>query len=356
MKRATERSKRRPKSTADTGKVSVPAARRRAARAVADLLAPGLRVALTTHVNADGDGAGAEVALWHLLTERGVRAVITNPTPFPERYRFLLRGTEHADKTSEAVRHVRRADAVVVLDISDVGRLGQLGAAVKNAGVPVACVDHHTTNGSLPPGPRLVDAAACATGELVFDLARSVRWPITVDVARALYVAILTDTGGFRFSNTSPRALRVAAELLGPGLNAEEIYREVYATASEGRIRLTADVLETLVVEPEIGLAWVTVPPGSLERYGVDSEELEGVVEFPRSVRGVRLALLFRQIAGGRIKVSFRSVGDVDVAQLAGSFGGGGHVKAAGASLHGTLADVQETVLGVARRELGRRG
>ncbi|HXV87179.1 MAG TPA: bifunctional oligoribonuclease/PAP phosphatase NrnA [Gemmatimonadales bacterium] len=353
MKRTRKRSKTAP-TAADSGRVAIPTARRRAALQVADLLKPGLRVALTTHVNADGDGAGAEVALWHLLTARGVRAAITNPTPFPDRYAFLLRGTEHADKTGEAVRHLRRADAVVVLDISDVGRLGQLGTAVQEIGVPVACVDHHATNGSLPAGPRLVDAAACATGELVFDLARVAGWPLVPDAARALYVAILTDTGGFRFSNTSPRALRVAADLLGQGLNAEEIYREVYATASEGRIRLTADVLETLVVEPEVGLAWVTVPPGALERYGVESEDLEGVVEFPRSIRGVRLALLFRQIAGGRIKVSFRSVGDVDVAQLAGSFGGGGHTKAAGASLHGTLAEAQERVLTVARQVLRR--
>ena len=337
------------------GAVSVPAVRRRAAREVAALLESGMKVALTTHVNADGDGAGAEVALWHLLMARGVRAAIANPTPFPARYDFLLRGMEHANKTGEAVKHVRRADAIVVLDIADLDRLGQLGDVVRAAGVPVVCVDHHTTNGSLPPGPRLVDAAACATGELVFDLARANRWPLSPEIARALYVAILTDTGGFRFSNTSPRTLRVAAELLSEGLHAEEIYREVYATASEGRIRLMAEVLETLVVEREIGLAWVTVPPGALERYGVDSEELEGVVEFPRSIRGVRLALLFRQLASGRIKVSFRSIGDVDVARLGGVFGGGGHVKAAGASLVGTLAEVQTQVLETAREELRRR-
>src|SRR3972149_1403462 len=109
------------------GAVSVPAVRRRAAREVAALLESGMKVALTTHVNADGDGAGAEVALWHLLTARGVRAVIANPTPFPERYAFLLQGNAHADKSGEAVKHLRRADAVVVLDISDVGRLGRLG-------------------------------------------------------------------------------------------------------------------------------------------------------------------------------------------------------------------------------------
>ncbi|HWP36786.1 MAG TPA: bifunctional oligoribonuclease/PAP phosphatase NrnA [Gemmatimonadales bacterium] len=347
--------KRSPTNTKSPSALLVPVGRRRAARDLADLFKPGMRVALTTHVNADGDGVGAEVALWHLLTARGVRAAITNPTPFPDRYQFLLATTDRADKTKEAVKHLRRADAIVVLDISDLGRLGQLGEAVRAAGVPVACVDHHTTNGSLPPGPRLVDASACATGELVFDLARSARWSISKDAARALYVALLTDTGGFRFSNTSPRALHVAADLLGQGLDAEEIYREVYATATEGRIRLTADVLQTLVVEPEIGLAWVTVPPGALERHGVDAEELEGIVEFPRSIRGVRLALLFRQVTGGRVKASFRSVGDVDVAKLAGSFGGGGHTKAAGAMLNGSLAEVQERVLAVAREVLARQ-
>src|SRR5205085_212776 len=110
---------------------------------------------------------------------------------------------------------------------------------------------------------------------------------------------------------------------------------------TEGRIRLIGQVLETLVVERDQGIAWVTVPLGALERDGVDAEDLEGVVEFPRSIQGTRLAMLFRQLANGRIKISFRSVGDVDVAELAARFGGGGHRKAAGASLPGTLAEVQ---------------
>lgn len=348
------RAKQSPRRSLARG-VAVPAARRRAAADVAHMLKPGMRVALTTHVNADGDGLGSEIALWHMLTAHGVRAAITNPTPLPERYAFLLRGHEHADKSDEAVKHLRRADAVVVLDISDLGRLGQLGRVVQEAEVTVGCVDHHASDGSLPPGPRLVDPGACATGELIYDLGQAVGWPLVPDAARALYVAILTDTGGFRFSNTSPRALQVAAHLLGTGLDPEEIYREVYATAPEGQVRLLGEVLDTLVTEHDIGLAWVTVPPGSLERHAVDPEALEGVAEFPRSIKGMRLALLFRQLANGRVKVSFRSVGDVDVAQLAQQFGGGGHKKAAGASLSGTLADVQARVLAVARETL-RRG
>jgi phosphoesterase RecJ-like protein len=175
-------------------------------------------------------------------------------------------------------------------------------------------------------------------------------------IGRALYVALLTDTGGFRFSNTRPHTLRIAADLLEIGVDPEQIYLEVYARAPEGRPRLFAEALQTLVVEPEYGLAWVTVPPGSIERHGVSSDDLDGVVEFPRSIEGVRMALLFREIAQGRVMVSLRSVGDVDVAAFAKAYGGGGHTKAAGLSLTGSLAEVQDTVLRAAREYLGTNG
>ncbi len=340
-----------PKSGAKASRrgARVPVGRRRAALEVAKVFRPGQRVALTTHVNADGDGVGAEIALWHLLTARGGRVAITNPTPFPDRYRFLLEGADRADRSADAVKHLESADVIVVLDISDLGRLGHLARVVEATAAPVVCIDHHASNGRLPPGPRLVDPDASATGELLYDLARSASWALSREAAQALYVALLTDTGGFRFSNTSARTLEVASHLLAEGVDPEVIYRHVYANESEGRIRLLARVLETLVVEPERGLAWITVPPGALERYDVDPADLEGVVEFPRSICGVRLAILFRKIASGRIKVSFRSVGDIDVAELAQRFGGGGHRKAAGASLEGALADVQARVLAACR-------
>lgn len=329
----------------------ITAARQRGAEAVGALVKPGLRVAVTTHVNADGDGVGSEVALVRLLRGLGVNAAITNPTPFPDRYRFLLKGIERYEKSATADKYLRRAQAVFVLDISDVGRIGHLGRTVAALKVPVACIDHHVTEGSLPAGPRFVDSAASATGELIYDLARVMEWEINAEVARALYVALLTDTGGFRFSNTTPHVLTVAASLLEFGLGPEEIYEDVFANSPEGSIRLLAEVLNTLVVE-EHGLAWVTVPEGALERCGIDADGLEGVVEYPRSIQGVRLALLFRRLANGRTKVSFRSLGDVDAAALAQEFGGGGHIRAAGASVHGELPEVQNMVLERAREVL----
>jgi phosphoesterase RecJ-like protein len=143
--------------------------------------------------------------------------------------------------------------------------------------------------------------------------------------------------------------LRVAADLLEIGVDPEEIYLEVYANVPEGRHRLLADALDTLVVEQDVGLAWITVPPGAMERWGVSPDDLDGVVEFPRSVEGVRMALLFREIAQGRVKVS------LDVAGFAKHFGGGGHHKAAGLSVEGSVSEVQAIVLAAARDYLGAR-
>jgi phosphoesterase RecJ-like protein len=330
----------------------LPPDRLAAARAFAKILKPGQRICVTTHVNPDGDGLGSEAGLVHLLRAQGIDAVVTNPSPTPERYHFLFRDLPGVDRTPEAVKELRRADLILVLDIADVGRLGMLTQAVLDRGVPVACVDHHVSQGHLPEGARYVDPEASATGELIYQLAEANDWPLTPLAARALYVAILTDTGGFRFSNTRPAVLRAAAALLETGLDPEQIYLDVYANAPEGRARLLAETLQTLVVEPDRGLAWVTVPPGSLERLGATPDDLDGIVEVARSISGVRMALLFREIAAGRVKVSLRSVGAVDVAAFSKPFGGGGHTKASGLSMEGSLARVQAQVLGAAREYL----
>src|SRR5207247_9285924 len=185
--------------------LSIPPERARAAEPVAAVRAPGRRVALTTHVNADGAEVRSEVALWPLRTARGLRAAIATPPPIPERFHFLVpNGADHSDR---AMREIESAEVVVVLDISDVSRLGDLARAITQSHA-VACIDHHVSGGTLPRGPRLVAPEAAATAELVFGFASALQWPLSSDAARALYVGILTDTGGFRFANTTPRVLR----------------------------------------------------------------------------------------------------------------------------------------------------
>src|ERR671931_152825 len=137
--------------------LTLPPERLAAARAFAEALRPGQRVCLTTHVNPDGDGIGSEVGLVHLLRACGLDAVVTNPTPTPPRFAFLFEDIPGTDRTAEAIRELRRTDLVLVVDISDLGRLGMLAGAVRDGGMPVACIDHHVSSGVLPDGPRYVD-------------------------------------------------------------------------------------------------------------------------------------------------------------------------------------------------------
>jgi bifunctional oligoribonuclease and PAP phosphatase NrnA len=239
-----------------------------------------------------------------------------------------------------------------VLDISDVKRLGQLADAVRALAVPRVVIDHHIPSDDSAGETILADTTACATGELVYDLACELDFEITPLIAKSLYTAIVTDTGGFRFSNTTPRCHAVAADLLAAGVDPEEIYQRVYASAPAGRVRLLAEVLQTLGHDEEKGLSWLSMRAGALDHYNVRQEDLDGIVEHARAISGTRLAVFFRDLGHGKVKASFRSTGAVDVNAFAREFGGGGHARAAGALIVGSLDEVRDRVLTAARRIL----
>lgn len=328
--------------------------RRDAIERLAAELVPGRTAILSTHINADGDGCGSEAALARLLEQRGIHARIVNPTPWPAMFDFLLDGVE--ERSADGARAFEGADLLIVLDISDVKRLGALTDTVRALEIPRMVIDHHVPSDEPPGETVLSDIAACATGELVFDFARVLELEITPVIARSLYTAILTDTGGFRFSNTSPRCHAIAGQLLAAGVDPEEMYRRIYASVSVGRIQLLRDALATLEVDEEHGVSWIALPAGALERYGVRAEELDGLAEHPRSVAGTRMAIFFRDLGHGKVKVSFRSTGEVDVNLFARKFGGGGHAKASGALIHGELDEVRGMVIEAAREYLGEGG
>ena len=331
--------------------LAVDPARRVAAERLAAEFQPGRTVALSTHVNADGDGCGSEVALARVLQERGLSVRIVNPTPWPDMFRFLLE--EIDERSAEGARALADVDLLIVLDISDVKRLGQLTEAVRRLKVPKLVIDHHVATDEPAGTVALSDVTACATGELVFDLMRVIGAPLTAPIATALYAALLTDTGGFRFSNTSPRCHAIAATLLAAGIDPEEMYRRIYASVPAAKLQLLREALDTLEVDAKHGIAWLSVPAGAMERFGLASEDLDGLVEHPRSIVGTRLALFFRDLGHGKVKVSFRSTGDVDVNRFARQFGGGGHARASGALIPGSLADVVAAVTTAARDYVG---
>lgn len=331
--------------------LQIPRARSEAVHRIATALTGVQSVAVTTHINADGDAAGSVAAMARLLPQLGPKAIIVNPTPWPSLFAFLKKGLD--DRTGSGPEALRSAGALISLDVSDVKRLGSLAGAAKALPGPRIVIDHHVPTEEPAGDIVLADTAACATGELLYDFARVLELEIDLPIAEALYTAILTDTGGFRYSNTTPRAHAIAAQLIALGVDPELTYRRIYASLSPGRLQLLRDALDTLGVDTRFGLSWVSVTNEAMDRYGVNSDDLDGIVEHPRSVAGTRVALFFRDLGYGKVKVSFRSTGDVDVNALARQFGGGGHEKASGALVTGNLDDVRERVVKAARDFMG---
>lgn len=338
---------------------SVPPERREPLERIIAALASVTRVVLTTHVNADGDGAGCEAALACWLTEQGKQVHIVNPTPFPELYRYLVADATAVVDPGDARRDevLARAELVFVVDTREPGRLGRLPKHFGEKQVVV--LDHHpAAEQTALAGVVLQDPAACAAGELVYDLLQvadaGAPWPS--DVVEGVYVAILTDTGSFRYANTGERTHLIAADLLRRGADPESVFRRIFGSVPLRRVRLLQAALERLEHEPESGLTWVGVPRQVVQDEAGGGEDMDIVMEHARSVEGTHVAVVFRELPDGGTKVSFRSNGELDVNRLARLFGGGGHTKAAGALLGASLEQAQAEVLAAVRPALESLG
>lgn len=307
------------------------------------------RIVITTHVQPDGDGIGSEIALAHWLRAQGKAVDILNPHPAPRRFRFLEKDIPAPGfQPDTAERLLSAADLLAVLDISVPARLGPLEAHVEAYEGEIVVIDHHLG----PTGFRGVDCrdtAAAATAELLHELLGGWGADIDAAMATALYAAIAYDTGGFRYSNTTARTHRVAADLIDHGADLREVNRRVFESVSRTRARLLSRVLGEFHLEADGRLAWMALPLAVMEDAGASAEDVEGIVESLRAIEHVEMAILFKEIEPAATKVSMRSAGEVNVSSLAGRFGGGGHKNAAGAFLRRPLAVVVEEVLEAAR-------
>ena len=329
-----------------------PSARVPAVMEAKNILLASRRAVLTTHLNADGDGAGSEAALASWMRANGTEAWVINPTPFPDAFRHLFDSEDWIVPagTARARKICADADLAVVLDTGEVPRIGRVRDLIRD--IPTLVVDHHPPGDYAIGGTSLRDPTACATGELVYDIVSAGRGPWTDQVALGIYVAILTDTGGFRFTNATPDCHRIAADLIERGVNPEVTYDTIYGSSPLRKYRLLQDSLDTLQHDAAAGISWMIVPTESYERVGATPEDLEGLVDFPRTIEGTKVALLFRGTSTGDIKISFRTNGAVDVNQLARRWDGGGHVKASGAMLSGPMDRAVEEVLAATREVL----
>lgn len=340
--------------------ISDPPAERAAGLArIRDELATAHRVVLTTHMNADGDGAGSEIALGSWLRRTGREPVIVNPTPFPPLFDFLREGLDlpvcsPADGGSgpaDAAAAVRDADVVVVLDTAEAPRLGQVMPLIESH--RILTLDHHPPVTPSLGEPSVRDAAAAATGELVYDLLVGAGDAPTRPEAHALYAAIATDTGSFRFSNTTSRVHEIAADLVARGVDPETMSGRLYGGYTLSRLALLERALGGLRVHEELPVAWIRLTAADMRETEADRDDIEGLVEYARRLQGVEVAMLLRELPEGKTKISLRTSGDVDVAAVARELGGGGHVKAAGAMIDASLDETEARVLGVLDTALG---
>lgn len=331
-----------------------PAHRAAAVKGAKNALLASRRAVLTTHLNADGDGAGSEAALASWMRSNGTEVWIINPTGFPDTFRFLL---EHDEWVVPAgSRRARdlcdQADLAVVLDTGEVSRIGRVQEMIRE--LPTLVIDHHPVGDNAIGGQQLIDTTACATGELVFDVVKAGNGPWNQYIAEGVYVAMLTDTGGFRFDNATAACHEIVAEVIGLGVQPAVMHERVYGSAPLRRYRVLRHALDTLEHDETTGISWMTIPSDVFDELGATAEDLEGIVDIPRSIAGTHVGLLFRKAQSGAVKISFRSNGPVDVNLLARKFDGGGHVKASGAMVPGPMESAIEKVLGVTREAVAK--
>jgi phosphoesterase RecJ-like protein len=286
---------------------------------------------ITSHSRPDGDSLGSALAVAAALQQLGKSAQVVNADPHPRMYDSL----PGIDEVIVANQVDGRYEGLIVLECSNLDRTGVKGLERFEA----VNIDHHLKNdefGLL----NWVDAKAAAVAEMVFQLFHELEIRITPEIATNLYVAILTDTGSFQFSNTTAQTFGIARQLVSAGAQPAPIAQAVLMNQPESRLRLLCRVLSSLTFESEGKIAWLKLTERMLEETGSTAADSEGMVNYALSVDGVKVCALFKQEQGESYRVSLRSRGEQDVSTVAQHFGGGGHRNAAGLSIEGPFEEV----------------
>ena len=301
---------------------------------IAELLTEAKTILLLTHMIPDGDTVGSAAALCHALRAAGKTAHILSGEALPDHLSFLK-----ADCFIEEGELLSGYDLAVAVDCSDLGRLSGRDAYFARAGETV-CVDHHKTN-TFFADYNYIDPKAAATGEIIYRLLLEAGMEISKEAAEGLYVAIVTDTGQFQYSNTTSETHRIAADLFEKGIDQNEISIRLYQSLRKERLQVLTRCMERaeFILDGRAGFAYAT--EAMLHEISAEIQDTDGVIEAIRDVAGVEVAIFVKEIDHGVMKVGFRSKRDVDVAEIAAQFGGGGHAKAAGCTLYGTIEDVK---------------
>jgi phosphoesterase RecJ-like protein len=305
------------------------------ARAVTAIQGAG-HVALACHVSPDGDALGSTLGLFHVLRAAGRDCVASFPTPFVVAPHY--RGLPGLDLLVPPSKFPSDPEVMLTFDCGSMGRLGDLESAAKSAGQLIV-VDHHISNdryGSI----NVIDPDAAASGSLVHRLIAALGLPLNRDAAVCLYTALVCDTGRFQYDTTTPEVFDMARELVEFDVPVSDLSRTLFEEHRFAYIQLMAEVLGRAVLVPERRFVWTAVTQDDLRAHDVTMEEVEGLIDIVRRTAEAEVSCVLKEEADGSVRVSLRSLGDVDVRKVAEAEGGGGHRFAAGFTSKGPVDDV----------------
>ncbi len=295
------------------------------------------RIAIMSHIMPDGDNVGSSLALYNALKKYGKDVRFILDDDIPKVYCFL----KGSDKVEKPGAH-ESFDVVIALDCGDAERLGKCGVYLKDNFV--INIDHHISNngyGDL----NMVDANAAATGEIIYHIIKILGIDMDTDISECLYTAIVTDTGQFQYSNTTSITHQIAGDLINNGVNVSLMFERIYQNSSKEKIMLMKTALDTLEFYNNDAVSCISLSLEQMREANAKEEDCDGLINLARDIECVEVAIFLKELEPGKIKVGLRSKKKVDVAEVALKYGGGGHVRASGCTLQGTIDEVKKQIL-----------
>lgn len=313
---------------------------------VIDVINKSSKIAITSHMQPDGDNIGSSLALCLALQKIGKKAVYIIDDNIPELYRFL-KGAREVEKPSSYIEN--DFDVVIALDCGDLERIGKVSQIVGKS--KLVNIDHHISNNSFGD-INLVEINASATAEIIYKLIKSMGIFIDRDIADCIYTGIVTDTGMFQYSNTSEETHSIAAELIIAGVNPSDIFSKVYQNSPKEKVLLLREALKSLEFFNNDIISCISISKAQVDSIAEEDIDTEGIVNLGRDIFGVEVAFFLKQKESNLVKVSLRSKSYIDVAIIAKDFGGGGHIRAAGCSITGSLESAKQQILQAIQKQI----
>ncbi|MCF6093188.1 bifunctional oligoribonuclease/PAP phosphatase NrnA [Microaerobacter geothermalis] len=296
---------------------------------------------LISHVNPDGDTTSSLLAMGYYLKKIGKKVTFVNEGKTSSQFSFLPHFDEIINYSADGLSGT--FDTVITLDAADWNRLGKVVQSISE-GARILNIDHHPTNTLFGHINLVIDSGA-ATAEVLYDLFTYMKVEWDTPLALCLYTGLLTDTGGFRYSNVNSKVFKIASHLISHGISPGEVADAVLETTTEARLQLLQKSLSTLEKAGNGKIAFFTLSYEDLSRVNGEPEDTEGIVNYARNLEGVEVGLFFKEVAPNEVKVSLRSKKSVDVAKIAKLLGGGGHARASGCTLYSSLTEAKNKVI-----------